>query len=40
MAYSDNECILTDEGYEYFKTKYDKELTEFINDLKEDGEDE
>ena len=40
MAYSDNECILTDEGYEYFKTKYDSELTEFINDLKEDGEDE
>lgn len=40
MAYSDEECILTDEGYEYFKTKYDKELTEFINDLKETTKDE
>jgi len=40
MAYSDQECILTDEGYEYFKNKYNKELTEFINDLKENSQDE
>jgi transposase len=38
MAYSENESILTEEGYRIIMAKYDKEITELIDDMKKEYE--
>ena len=40
MAYSESESILTEEGYRIIMAKYDKEITELIDDMKKEYEDE
>ena len=38
MAFSDADCVLTKEGYKIIGDKYDKEIKEFVLDLKEQWE--
>ena len=38
MAYSESESILTEEGYRIIMAKYDKEITELIDDMKKEYE--
>ena len=38
MAYSENECVLTEEGYYAIQKKYEKEINQFMDEMKKECE--
>lgn len=35
MAFSESECVLTDEGYHAIQKKYENEINQFLRDMEE-----